>query len=208
MISDRDKIAGKLKKYIPPDSIDYIIDLLFDQPVHFKVSKPRKTKHGDFRPGRKGEPHRITVNGDLNPYAFLITTVHEFAHLVTHEKHGSRVKAHGNEWKNEFRKLLIPLLDLGLLPEDIQEALKNSLYRLKASTCTDKNLYRTLKKYDKPKHNSVLLEDLQHEDQFRLGKRIFKRGPLRRTRYLCQDVRTNKLYLVSGLAEVERYEDE
>lgn len=208
MVKQREKIAHKLGKYVPPESIEYVLDLLFSQPVHFKVTKPRKTKHGDFRPGKKGAPHRITINGDLNPYAFLITTIHEFAHLVTHEKHGHRVKAHGDEWKNEFRELLLPILDTGVLPEDVNTALKNSLYRLKASTCTDKNLYRTLKQYDESSDNTVLLEQLDHHEQFRLGKRVFKRGPLQRTRYLCQEISSNRMYLVSGLAEVEKYDNE
>ena len=50
------------------------------------------------------------MNGDLNPYSFLITTLHEFAHLHTFQQHGNRVNPHGDEWKTNFRKLLIDMI--------------------------------------------------------------------------------------------------
>ena len=205
MLSSRDKIAKALAKYVPEDSIPYLIHLLFSQRVHFKVSKPRSTKHGDFRPEHKGKPHRITVNSDLNQYAFLITAIHEFAHLTTHVNFGARVKAHGGEWKSEFKRLLEPVLDCGILPDDIEKALKKSLHNLKASTCTDNNLYRALMKYDDSPDNSVLLEQLNDHDYFRLGKRVFKRGSLQRTRFMCEEIQTRRKYLVSRIAQVERY---
>lgn len=208
MLSSRQKIAKALLEYVPEESIPYLIELLFSQRVHFKVTKPRSTKHGDFRPEHKGKPHRITVNGNLNPYAFLITTIHEFAHLTTHVNHGFHVRAHGKEWKSEFKRLLTPILDRDMLPDDIEEALKKSLHNLKASTCTDKNLYRALKRYDNSTDNSVLLEQLNDHDYFRLGKRIFRRGELQRTRFMCEEVKSRRKFLVSGLAEVERYNEE
>ncbi len=205
MLNSRDKIAKALAKYVPEDSIPYLIELFFSQRVHFKVTKPRNTKHGDYRPEYKGKPHRITVNSDLNPFAFLLTTIHEFAHLTTHVNYGFKVKAHGKEWKSEFKRLLEPILDRGILPNDIEVELKKSLHNLKASTCTDKNLYRALKNYDDSRDNSVLLEQLNDQECFRLGTRIFKRGRLQRTRFMCEEVQTRKKYLVSGIAQVERY---
>lgn len=207
MLNSRDKIANALAKYVPKDSIPYLMELLFSQRVHFKVSKPRATKHGDFRPEHKGKPHRITINGNLNEYAFLLTTIHEFAHLTTHINHGLNVRAHGKEWKSEFKRLLTPILDRNMLPDDVEHAVRKSLHNLKASTCTDKNLYRALKRYDNSTDNSVLLEQLNEQEFFRLGKRIFIRGKLQRTRFMCEEVRTRKKYLVSALAEVERYND-
>tara|TARA_B100000508_G_scaffold137355_1_gene131525 strand:+ start:23058 stop:23696 length:639 start_codon:yes stop_codon:yes gene_type:complete len=205
MVKAREKIAKRLSKYLPSASLPYVMDLLFSESVHFKVTKPRSTKHGDFRPAHKGKPHRITVNGNLNQYAFLLTTIHEFAHLTTHVSYGLRVSAHGKEWKSEFKRLLEPILDREILPDDIEEALKRSLHNMKASTCTDKNLYRALKRYDDSADNSVLLEQLNDRDIFRLGKRVFRRGELRRTRFMCEEINSRRMYLVSGLAEVERY---
>jgi hypothetical protein len=207
MLKSQDKIAEALKKFVPDEAIPYLIELMFAHHVNFKVTKPRATKHGDFRPKHNGKPHRITVNGDLNPYAFLITAIHEFAHLTTYEHFGRHVKSHGREWKNEFRKMLIPIIELKILPHNVETALSRSLHNLKASTCTDVGLYRALKEYDHSDDNLVLLEQLKKDEKFRLGKRIFKRGELRRTRFLCEEIPTQKKFLVSGLAEVEKYEE-
>lgn len=204
MIKSREKISESFEKYVPKTYAPYLVELLFITKVNFKITKPRTTKHGDYRPPHNGKTHRITVNGDLNPYAFLITAIHEFAHMTTHIKYGRKVKAHGPEWKTEFRQLLLPVLESKELPANIHNALVRSLNNLKASSCTDKNLYRALKEYDDSSKNSVLLEQLSNNEKFKLGKKTFQRGILRRSRFLCEELTTGKKYLVSALAEVER----
>ena len=82
MSKKKEKYRMVLSKYLPANFIEIVVELLVKHPVKFRVAKPRKTKLGDFRANRDGL-HQITVNGDLNPYSFLITTIHEFAHLVT-----------------------------------------------------------------------------------------------------------------------------
>ncbi|HLV41631.1 MAG TPA: SprT-like domain-containing protein [Brumimicrobium sp.] len=203
MKTKKEKIAEALKKYIPEGYIEYVMELMFSEKLAFRISKPRKTKAGDYRPPYKGEPHRISINGDLNPYAFLITTIHEFAHMTTFIKYGPYVKAHGPEWKGEFKRLLIPVLEKNELPDEIEAALKRSLQNLKASSCTDLHLTRALKKHDEIDDSLVLLEDLGNNEYFRLGDKTFQRGILRRRRYLCKEINTGKQYLVNRLAEVE-----
>ncbi|MDX1653098.1 MAG: sprT domain-containing protein [Brumimicrobium sp.] len=203
MIKTRQKISESLERYIPKEYVPYIVELLFSEKVKFRITKPRKTKHGDYRSPKNGEAHRITVNGDLNPYAFLITTIHEFAHMTTHIKHGRSVQAHGPEWKSEFRRLLLPILENNSLPDSIHKALLRNLNNLKASSCTDMHLYRALKAFDNSARNSVLLEQLKNDEHFRLGKKTFRRGVLRRSRFICSEITTGKLYLVNRLAEVE-----
>lgn len=208
MIKSREKISESFEKFVPKAYAAYLVDLLFMAKVNFKITKPRSTKHGDYRPPHNGKTHRITVNGDLNPYAFLITAIHEFAHMTTHIKHGRNVRAHGPEWKVEFRKLLLPVLESEELPKNIHNALVRSINNLKASSCTDKNLYRALKEYDDSSKNSVLLEQLMNNQKFKLGKKTFQRGILRRSRFICKELTTGKKYLVSALAEVEPVKEE
>jgi len=201
----RSDIESSFAKYIPAEFAGYVADLFFSQKVRFKVTKSRKTKLGDYRsPHKEGIPHAITVNHDLNPYAFLITTLHEFAHLYTFVKHGHRVKPHGDEWKAEFRALLAPLLRHEAIPADIRAVLNKSYFNLKASSCTDAALLRVLKKYDhKTSPHHVHVEDLPLNTVFKLGERTFERGIKRRTRYLCKELPSGKMYLINGLAEVE-----
>lgn len=203
MLTKKERIRKSLTKYIPEEFVPYVVDLMFSQNLSFTISKPRKTKHGDYRAPYDGKPHRISVNGDLNPYAFLITTIHEFAHLTTYEKYGRSVKPHGVEWKDEFRRLLIPILEKKTLPKEIERALLRSINNLKASSCTDVHLYRALKSHDDMDDSLILLEELSNNSYFRLNDRVFQRGILRRTRYLCKEIDTGRKYLVSRLAEVE-----
>lgn len=203
MATKKEKTAGVLKEYLPEVYVPYIIELMFSAPLSFTISKPRKTKAGDYRPPFNGKPHRISVNGNLNPYAFLITTIHEFAHMTTFIKHGNKVKAHGLEWKSEFKRLLLPVLEKKELPQEIEKALMLSLHNLKASSCTDIHLQRALKKFDEKNGSLVFLETLENNMHFRLGRKVFQRGELQRKRYLCKEVNTGKQYFVNRLAEVE-----
>jgi hypothetical protein len=204
-VNKKEKYRRVLRKYLPEDYIEYVIDLLVEYPVQFKISRPRKTKLGDFRANPKGL-HTITVNGDLNPYSFLITTIHEFAHLATYNKYKHRVKPHGEEWKLNYSKMIYPIIEMGHLPDDISKTLLQSLYSVKASSCTDQNLYRVLLKYNTNEQGTNLLEELDQHSVFTFNGKSYTKGNLRRTRYVCVDNSNNRRYLISALAQVKKEE--
>lgn len=203
----KQSVTEKLRAFVPAGFEEMVADLLFMHPVSFKIVKPRSTKLGDFRPPFRGSKPQITVNGDLNPYSFLVTTLHEFAHLHTHLEHGSAVKPHGEEWKAAYRSLLLPAIDSGLLPDDVLNALVNSLASTKASSCSDVQLTRVLRKYDAPKDGIVLLESLPKNTTFALQGKAFVKGELRRKRYLCEEVSGKRKFLVHALSEVRPLTD-
>jgi len=111
-----EKYKSILKKYLPEQSVDLIYDWLQQYNIHLKVSRARSSKLGDYRPPQNGKGHQVTVNHDLNRYAFLITLVHEIAHMLVWEKHGNRVKAHGREWKDVYRQMMVPFIERELFP--------------------------------------------------------------------------------------------
>ena len=193
-----------LKKYLPKEFVVYVSNLIIHSNVKFKIVAPRSTKLGDFRASSKndGKP-QITINGDLNPYAFLITTLHEIAHLNTFQFYGTQVNPHGKEWKKEFTSLLEPILTVSDLPLDIKNSLTKSIKNPKASSCSDINLSRVLKKYDQAK-NTQTLEELDENEIFGINKKVFSKGKLRRTRYLCKELVSGKSYLIHALAEVKK----
>lgn len=202
ILTKRDTVTNAFKKYVPEAFVNMVVDLFLTSSVRFKIVGGRKTKLGDFRAGLNGEKHQITVNGDLNPYSFLITTVHEFAHLNTYIIYKNSVAPHGEEWKNSYRKLLLPIIESEHLPDDIRKALIGSLVNTKASSCSDHQLSRVLHTYDKPKEGIEILERLPKNSNFVLDGRQFIKGPLRRKRFVCQEVKTNRAYLVNALAKV------
>src|SRR6266699_2864927 len=93
-----------LAAYLPDGSFENVVHYLHQHRVHLTVTRERKSVLGDYRNAVHGKNHRITVNGNLNKYAFLITLLHELAHLLTYEKYGHRIQPHGAPWKSEFSK--------------------------------------------------------------------------------------------------------
>jgi hypothetical protein len=194
-----------LKNYIPEEAAKIIALWIKDSGCKFKISKSRLSKFGDYRPPHRDKGHRISVNHDLNPYAFLITTVHEFAHLKTWNEHKHLVKPHGLTWKRNFKELMNVFFELQIFPEDIIEAVQIYLRNPKASSCTDIHLFRTLKRYDQAKEsNHHTIETLPASSVFSLKNgRIFQKGEKLRKRYRCVEVKTGRVYLFNPIAEVQ-----
>ena len=193
-----------LSKYLPERSLDLVLDLLRTEPVQLKIVRPRKTKFGDYRFPRKGDNrHRISINSNLNPYAFLITLVHEIAHLKAFVAHGKSIKAHGPEWQRIFFDLTQPFIAASIFPPDLELHLQQSLKKGSASSCTDVNLYRVLKQYDETADEQMHLEDLPEGQLFLIhNKKLFRKGPKSRKRYRCRNLDNGREYMVHPLADV------
>ncbi|MFM7724709.1 MAG: sprT domain-containing protein [Bacteroidota bacterium] len=190
------------QKYLPKPFVALVVNLLMQSNVQFKIVKSRSTKLGDFRPKNlQGKP-QITVNGNLNPYAFLITTLHEFAHWKTSERYGRNAAPHGAEWKSSFASLIEKIIDHPELPLTLKAALKKSLTNPKASSCTDLRLNRVLISFDVPVGAESTLENLPKNATFALSNRLFVKGNKRRSRVECKELSSGKLYLVHLLAKV------
>lgn len=191
-----------LNNYVPEKSLPILQKWFNQRPFLLKVVKKRATKYGDFRASLKGETPIITVNSNLNRYAFLITLTHEFAHLLVWHTHKHKVKAHGIEWKKEFQKLMAVLLQNEIFPETLTVVLKQHLKNPPASSARDINLVSELRRYDAPS-NKVMLSEIPFGTKFSLNnKRIFVKGEKRRTRFHCTELKTKKQYLINGVADV------
>lgn len=189
-----------LRKYLPEGALQPVADLLKEYPCHLKIVSKRSTKHGDYRRYSDGRV-QITVNNDLNAYRFLITLIHEIAHLVTFEEY-KNIRPHGKEWRFNFQRLMFPLLRPSIFPEDILRALANYLKRPKASTDGDLNLSLVLRAYDGLTDKKLVLE-LPEQSLFTYKNKTFIKGNKRRTRFECTELATHKKYIFHPNAEVE-----
>ena len=195
---------SQLQDYLPPNTYDAVLAYLQQHHVHLTVARERVSILGDYRHRTHGQNHRISVNGNLNKYAFLITLLHELAHLLTFEKFGNRVAAHGKEWKQVFGQLLASFIQHDVFPPDIKTSLLKSLHDPAASSCSDEALLRTLKNYDVKSSRLVFVESLPPGSLFKThdGK-IFRKGEKIRKRFRCEEVKTKRIYLFSPVYEVE-----
>ncbi|MGI4806242.1 MAG: SprT-like domain-containing protein [Janthinobacterium lividum] len=193
-----------LKQYLPENAAPVIAKWIDYFQCEFKVSRNRGTKFGDYRSPFDGKRHRISVNFDLNSYAFLVTTVHEFAHLYTFNQHQHKAKPHGIEWKSNFKRMMKPFFELEIFPADIKQVISNYLDNPAASSCSDLTLFRALKKYDVKEASVILVEKIPANALFKWKDgRVFRREERLRKRYRCVEVSTNRVYLFNPVAEVE-----
>jgi SprT protein len=192
-----------LDNYLPAGASEKLLEYLHQYKVHLTITRSRKSILGDYRHATGSDHHRISVNGSLNKYAFLITMIHEIGHLVTFQQYGNRVYSHGKEWKLAYRMVLEDFMHLKLFPSDLHHALLKSLHDLPASSCSDIHLTRVLKNYD-ARNKTLLVEDIKEGTHFKTADgRVFKRGRQIRKRIECSDLRSGKLYLFSPVYEVE-----
>lgn len=193
-----------LADYLPAATFLPVAAYLQQYKVHLTISRERKSILGDYRNAYSNQNHRISVNGNLNSWSFLITLLHELAHLLTFEKYGNKVQSHGREWKTLFGQLLAQFIKSKVFPVDIEKELLATLHNPGASSCAEESLMRVLKKYDKKKEGQKLVEEIPTNSLFKMKDgRTFKKGEKLRKRYRCEEVGTKKVYLFSPVYEVE-----
>ncbi|ADF54226.1 SprT-like domain-containing protein [Zunongwangia profunda] len=191
-----------LSRYLPSHAVEPAFMLIKDNNVHLKVVDERRTRHGDYRRMPDGT-QQITVNANLNKYRFLITLVHEIAHLLAFEKYGRRIKPHGQEWKLTFRNLMLPFIRPEIFPTKLLPIIASHFRNPTASSDTDARLSIALKSFDQPNDKNYIFE-VPSGALFRIyNGKIFKKGPKRIKRYECLEVSTGKIYLFQPNAEVE-----
>jgi len=195
-------LTETLAKYIPEHAVKPVFDLIVVNQVHLKIVNERATRHGDYRKGLSGK-HEITVNSSLNKYKFLITLIHEIAHLVAFEKFGRRIKPHGQEWKYSFQHLMVPFIRPEIFPGHLLPLLARHFRNPTASSDTDATLSLALKQFDKQNDKNYIFE-IPYNSVFRIQNgKIFRRGALRVKRYECLEVSSGRMYLFNPNAEVE-----
>jgi SprT protein len=196
---------NNIQKYIPSEAHLIITNWIETHKVELKITRKRTTRLGDYRHPFKDKGHRISINNNLNQYAFLITLVHEFAHLFTWNQYKNKVKPHGVEWKYNYQLLMKPFFDIGLFPSDIQNILYNHMKNPTASSCSNIGLQQILALYNTEVSNKVYLSSLPIGSSFVIDNgRIFKKTNIIRKRIRCEEVASKRMYSFSQLHPVEQ----
>ncbi len=191
-----------LQKYLPIQAVDRVFELIRQEGVYLKIVRERKTRHGDYRKLSNGQ-HQITVNVNLNKYQFLITLIHELAHLMAFKRFGNRIKPHGQEWKYTFQHLMLPFISPNIFPKELLPLLAEHFKNPSASSDTDSRLSIALKQYSPETHTNYV-QELPLGSIFRTSNgKVFQKIRKRIKRYECRELSTQKIYIFQPHAEVE-----
>ncbi len=193
-----------LSQHISERKAEIILEYLEANNCRLRITKPRKTKRGDFR--SLGNHHVISVNHDENSFRFLFTLVHEIAHLKTQVDFGKAVKPHGKEWKNNFRLVF----NLFSMHEDFaknEQLYKAVLLELKSpKACSGVNVSLE-KAFNLTEQNDlVLLDELPLGSNFVFRNHTYQKIENRRTRVLCLNLSNNRKYTINKAAPVAHCE--
>jgi SprT protein len=193
---NEEKVHAILRNHVPEQALSYCFELWKDRPFELKITKTRQSKVGDFTGRKDARYQRITLNHDLNPYLFLVTYIHEYAHLMVYSAHGNRVDPHGEEWKTAFQHVMTPMFGREIFPDDLLEILVRHMANPKASSFADSELTKAFRKHDKNAGQFACLSEIPEGSIFRFQQRFFSKGKLKRTRIICRDLKSKRNYLI------------
>lgn len=194
-------INQDLQHYLPSASASMCNQIIGQYRVDVKIVKERRTRHGDYRKKRNGE-QQITINTMENPYRFLITLIHELAHLKVYNSLTKKVAPHGQEWKSAYKALMLPFLQPSIFPNTILSALASHIKNPKASTDSDFRLVMALKEFDPPNNKNHIFEIAEGSEFISSNGKVFRKGMQRKKRFICTEKNTGKQYLFPPHAEV------
>ncbi len=197
------KIYDRLERFVPEAAVLKAFLIWQEAPFRFIISKARNTKLGDFRKKPSEDLAIITINENLNTYAFLVTYVHEVAHHRVYLKYKNKALPHGVEWKLAFKELMLPFQNPEIFPSNVLSAVIKYMINPKASSLSDINLAAALKVHDvNVNPMEIALMQLDQGVKFSLENKVFRKLESRRTRIKCEEVNTGKKYLVHKMAMV------
>jgi SprT protein len=203
------KMRGVLEQKVPDKALEYCLRLWEENPFSFTVARTRSSCFGNYI--FRNNTHKITVNHDLNPYAFLLTYIHEVAHLHTQllkfANRRKKILPHGIEWKKNFQNLMLPVLNTAIYPEKILTPLSKYMSDPAASSVGYAPLQEALRAFDEKQEDDIALNQVPNNQWFEFRGAIFRRLELRRTRVLCIEKKTSRKYTISAVARVKLIDD-
>lgn len=202
-LKKKQEFCNVLVRFIPREAVEYCAELILFHDLHLHVENERKSKYGDYSP-HNGKGNRISINFNLSKFDFLITFIHELSHHTAFVKYGNHHEPHGEEWKVEFQKNMIPFFEHEtLFPYDLKAAIAKHMRNPKYTHSADIKLLQVLKKYDEKKASTTVLADLPNGTLFKMKgyPDTLRKIEKLRTYILCESL-NNKKYRVHAMVEV------
>lgn len=203
MTQKQEQYKEILNPLLPANTTDSVIDILLEQKIFLRITRSRRSKKGDYRWPQFSSHHKISINGNLNPYEFYITFLHELAHLYAWNKYKNSIKPHGSEWKIILANLLTKAFKENIFPQDINNEIIILLKKMEKGVWSEAKLMRCVKMYDIKTPNDKALEEIELDRNFYCNGRMFKKVKKIRTRYQCLCLNNNKIYSFHPLANVK-----
>lgn len=195
------------KKYLPEKSVEYCHRLWKEHHIQFTISPPRKSVYGNYM--YRNGVHLISVNGDLSPESFLVTYLHEVAHLVVRKSNARRPKPHGREWQKAFQLVMKPMLEEAVFGTELTKALTEHLKNPKATSCTDPVMHRLMMGSSEPDQadkDEFQIDNLKLGSRFVFQSRAFRVMRKVRTRIECLQEADGAIYRFQPTARVRLLE--
>lgn len=200
----RDDWFMGLAPFLPAGSLEVIGEWLRVDNLSIKLTSGRGQRLGAYKREASGM-QTILLNRNQDPYSFLITLVHEIAHMQARKLYGRHVQPHGLEWKQTYSRLIIKAAAIPSLPADIC-AMMAEIARSPESRHYGKiSVSKVLLKYSTKAEPGELLCDIPPGTRFRMpdGK-VYIKGEKIRTRYRCKLDGASSVWLISGAVPVLR----
>jgi len=199
-----------LAKHVPENAIKPIAKIIRDVGIQLRITRQRLSKLGDCKPAQNGSAHKLSINGNLNPYEFLLVFLHELAHIRVFEQYGQGCRPHGKEWKHCYGSCIREFVELGCFHHRLKAPLVAYSYRVKAAGVADMKTAMILREFDRqtgvrPGGSSAwrFLEEIPPGALFKTRNgRIFRKAEKLRTRYACRCEDTRRRFLIHGEARV------
>lgn len=170
------------EKYFPGKTGSRMLEWLREKKCTLEVVKDRKTLNGDYSPADR----KIKINEGLVGFRFLITFLHEFAHVNATdegiEDSHTDCSSHGRLWKNYFSKLLINECNkYDTFPEELLPHVYK--YAQDITATTPLFLTNAIKQYENPDKKFTSLRDIPEGAKFLIPNKeeVYVKGPKLRT---------------------------
>ncbi len=187
-------IYAILQEHIPIAALNYCLHLTKSYRFKLELSFNRKSKFGHYRFLPATKTHVISINKGLPKPMFLLTFIHELAHMEVMLTHGRQVKPHGHHWKFAFTQMMLPLLNNEVFTAEVLAALRKHFKNPKASLSADPLLFNLLMPPSTP--GQLTVGEVEEGATFIIKNRHFVKVKSRRTRALCYEPASQGNYLI------------